>query len=380
MLRFIHTSDWQLGAAFGQIPGDAGAMLRAQRFDTLGRIAEVAHARAVDCVLVAGDVFDAHTVSNEVVTQAMQRLGEFAVPVYAIPGNHDFARAPESVYQRPRLRQRKPDNVHILDTPEPVPLPGKKGVLLPCPLLQRHTVGDPTGWLDAHTDVSTEHAGHRIALAHGSVVSFEAEDGGTTPNLIDPSVVQRANLDYLALGDWHGLRQIDRRAWYSGTPEPDRFKDNDPGYVLVVDVATPGATPSVEAVYVGGCRWVRKTAHVHGHEDVASLEQWLSQLERPQQTLLHLTLDGILGMQAKAQLEHLLTLYTDALLHLRLRGAGVRLAPTEAELDALGAYGLTGRVVERLRSLIQRDDDQSDRAALALQELFRITTQRGDRS
>ena len=26
-------------------------------------------------------------------------------------------------------------------------------------------------------------------------------------------------LDYVALGDWHGLKQVNARSWYSGTPE-----------------------------------------------------------------------------------------------------------------------------------------------------------------
>ena len=59
-----------------------------------------------------------------------------------------------------------------------------------------------------------------------------------------------ARLDYLALGDWHGTRRIDARTWYSGTPEPDRFKANEPGNVLQVDIARAGAEPIVFAGFV----------------------------------------------------------------------------------------------------------------------------------
>ncbi len=38
----------------------------------------------------------------------------------------------------------------------------------------------------------------------------------------------------MALGDWHGRKQIGPRTWYSGTPEPDAFQDNDPGHALIV--------------------------------------------------------------------------------------------------------------------------------------------------
>jgi DNA repair exonuclease SbcCD nuclease subunit len=64
-ISVIHTADWQIGKPFANIPGDAGAMLREQRFQTIRRIAEVARERAVDAVLVAGDVFDSDAVKEE---------------------------------------------------------------------------------------------------------------------------------------------------------------------------------------------------------------------------------------------------------------------------------------------------------------------------
>ncbi len=72
----------------------------------------------------------------------------------------------------------------------------------------------------------------RIGLAHGSVQGFGSAGEANVP--IDPARVKSAGLSYLALGDWHGTTRISDRAWYSGTPEPDGFRDNDPGNALVV--------------------------------------------------------------------------------------------------------------------------------------------------
>ena len=47
--RFIHTADWQIGKPFGNIPGDAGAELRAQRIRTVAKIAELARDRGRRC-------------------------------------------------------------------------------------------------------------------------------------------------------------------------------------------------------------------------------------------------------------------------------------------------------------------------------------------
>jgi DNA repair exonuclease SbcCD nuclease subunit len=32
-----------------------------------------------------------------------------------------------------------------------------------------------------------------------------------------------SEIDYIALGDWHGIKQVNQKVWYSGTPEIDRF-------------------------------------------------------------------------------------------------------------------------------------------------------------
>jgi hypothetical protein len=44
------------------------------------------------------------------------------------------------------------------------------------------------------------------------------------------------------------------RAWYAGAPEATRYKENQPGYVLIVDIDAPGAEPRVEQVPVARTR------------------------------------------------------------------------------------------------------------------------------
>ena len=92
-------------------------------------------------------------------------------------------------------------------------------------------------WMDG---VPSPAGALRIGLAHGSVQGFGSAGEANVP--IDPARVKSAGLSYLALGDWHGTTRISDRAWYSGTPEPDGFRDNDPGNALIVrvdDAAAP---------------------------------------------------------------------------------------------------------------------------------------------
>ncbi|MDQ3283140.1 MAG: aminotransferase class I and II [Acidobacteriota bacterium] len=48
---------------------------------------------------------------------------------------------------------------------------------------------------------------------------------------------------------------MDDRTWYSGTPEPDRFRDNDAGHALLVELDAPGAQPRVQKLPVAAFAW-----------------------------------------------------------------------------------------------------------------------------
>ena len=119
--------------------------------------------------------------------------------------------------------------------------------MLCAPLTQRITYDDTTGFFDT---AETPPGYHRIGLAHGSVSGI-LQEGIDSSNPIAPTRAASARLDYLALGDWHGHLRVDERTWYAGTHEQDRFRANDPGFMLDVTLTEPGAVPAVEAVRVG---------------------------------------------------------------------------------------------------------------------------------
>ncbi|HAM21746.1 MAG TPA: exonuclease sbcCD subunit D, partial [Actinobacteria bacterium] len=86
-MRFLHTSDWHLGRSLHQLD-----LAEAQQ-DFVAAIIEVVIAEGVDCLLLAGDVFDravppVHSV--KLFTQALADLSEHCT-VIVIAGNHDSA-------------------------------------------------------------------------------------------------------------------------------------------------------------------------------------------------------------------------------------------------------------------------------------------------
>lgn len=242
MPRFLHTADWQIGRYFNRFDTDNSSALADARYGAIERLAQLAVEYNCDAVLVAGDVFDAQTVSDRCIRRTFNATSGFKGPWVMLPGNHDAALA-ESVWTRARRINAVPDNVHLALQSGVIELPQQKIAVLAAPLTQRHTYEDLTAPFDS---ISTPPQWLRVGLAHGSVQGVLAEDiDATNPIAADRSV--SAALDYLALGDWHGLKEINERTWYSGTPEPERFRNNQPGFALLVTVSEPGALPQVEA-------------------------------------------------------------------------------------------------------------------------------------
>jgi len=368
MTRFLHTADLQIGKPFNWASGRAQAKLQEAREEAVSRIGDVAVERGADFILVAGDFFDDNTVSDDVVARTCKRLSEVEVPAYILPGNHDFSGSPSSVYRRDLFQSQKPDHVHVLTEKEPV-IVGHAGdeeaVILPAPVERRNERGDPTAHIDSEfgpQDVI------RIGFAHGGVEDFGA---GEATSRIDPGRAEEADLDYLALGDWHGTKRIGDCIWYSGTPEPDSFKQNDPGNVLLAQIEEPGASPDIEKVSTGAHNWLRKEAKLQGPEDLEALERWFDGIEDPLSALVRLELSGGLGLESMSNLASLKQHLENIVLEVRHRGE-VRPRASAEELEQIASDGYVDETVEELRGLSEVGGEEAEAADRALQLLYQF--------
>lgn len=369
MIRFLHTADWQIGTQFGQFEPDEAAHLAEARFETVRRTAGEAAARKVDAVLVAGDVFDLQTVSDTVIRRLFGALQAFTGPWIMLPGNHDAALV-ESVWTRAQRLNCIAPNVRVVLEPGVVLLDACRCALLCAPLTQRITYDDTTGFFDT---TETPAGYHRVGLAHGSVSGI-LQEGIDSSNPIAPTRAASARLDYLALGDWHGHLRVDERTWYAGTHEQDRFRANDPGFMLDVTLQEPGAAPVVEPVRVGQYQWHRWDETISVPTDVDSLKARLATLGS--HDVLRVTVGGTAAL-ADAEAIHVAVEEARARVRaLRVDLSGLQVLPTADDLAELGAQsGYLAKVVARLRGL--QEDPQSDprevrRAAEALLLLARF--------
>jgi DNA repair exonuclease SbcCD nuclease subunit len=359
MPRFLHTADWQIGRQYGRFAPEDATVLAEARFAVVERIAALAARERVDAVLVAGDVFDAQAVSDRTIRRLFNALRGYEGPWILIPGNHDAALA-ESVWTRAQRLGAVPSHAHLLLEPGVHTFPDLGFAVLAAPLTQRQTHDDLTAWFDT---AETDEGLARIGLAHGSVQGILAEEIDS-PNPIAADRAARARLDYLALGDWHGFKQVDERTVYSGTPEPERFRDNGSGQVVRVDLPGPGRVPTVEPLAIGQYRWLAWDEALSVASDLDLLAERLDGL--PSGTVLDLTLSGAIDLAGERRLDQALSVVQGRCRSLQVHRTDLRLEPTDEDMAALRADGYVGEVLAQLR---QRQDAAADDADTAREAL-----------
>lgn len=296
MFRFLHSGDLHLGRPYGSMPDELRGRLREARHTVIDRLAARAREGGAATILLAGDIFDTETPSPSVLRQALAAMaGHAGLTWVALPGNHDSLVAEELWSAAGRAL---PANVVLALEPSPLAL-ADRVVLLPAPCTTRRPGRDLTEWMGS---AATPEGALRVGLAHGAVQSF-SEDGAAN-DVIAPDRAARAGLDYLALGDWHGQMRIGARTWYSGTPEPDRFKHGGPGRALLVTLSGAGAEPSVEPVETGLFDWRMLPLDLLAEEDAKErLLPLLPSGAARRQTLLRIDATGRTRPAAHAALK-----------------------------------------------------------------------------
>ncbi|MGE3293058.1 MAG: exonuclease SbcCD subunit D [Geminicoccaceae bacterium] len=363
-LRLLHTADWQLGKPFQNLPTEVAALVREARVATVRTIAALATRHEAAAVLVAGDIFDSNLVPERTIVQALAAMRGFAGPWVLLPGNHD-ARLAEGVWSRLE-RLGRPENVLLADSPSPIALADGRLVVLPAPLTERHATDDLTAWMD---EATTSSGALRVGLAHGSIAG-RLPEVADAPNPIDPERATLARLDYLALGDWHGTLEIAPRTWYAGTPEPDRFRTNDAGNVLLVELGEPGEAPPITRLATARHRWRQLELDLTGIADPkAALEPLFAELGGIEQALVQLTVTGMVDLAGRAALEAALERLAGEVCHLEVRDR-LLAEPSERDLLALAGSPVVGGVARELAALAAEDPAQREVATLALRLLY----------
>ena len=253
--------------------------------------------------------------------------------------------------------------------------------------MRRAVSTDPTEWLrgsDIYAKLPPDKP--RIVLAHGSTQAFlgqwdDDEEDNFSTNLIDLMRLPNTEIDYIALGDWHGTKQVSEKAWFAGTPEPDRFpkgSDHDQGNILVVDVQR-AEIPQIAKSAMASLQWNELVFDFADDTALNELENRLAALlgQRVNEDLLRLTLTGSVGIDTLNRLEQVLESLNARLLRLKLVNRTL-IAPTEKEMQDLTQRGADPLIANVARQLVEQsggDSEDAQVARVALRELHAACTQ-----
>ena len=368
MVRFIHTSDWQLGMTrwfLEENEGEAQSRFDEDRLAAIDRIGALAVAEGAEFIVVAGDVFDSNTLPERVFQRAVDRISQLPVPVYLLPGNHDALDA-SSIYLRPAFNSLKKAGIHVVRDSEPIQV--REGVeIVGVPVRGKYSAEDIVGQVVSQLEATED---TRIVLAHGQVEGF-GQDAGATIDIDEiRSAQSRGALDYVALGDSHSTAQLDSagRVWFSGAHETTAYddKEHDSGNVLVVDVDKPRSTVSggtstvtVTPTPVGAWHFHAISKDVMSFSDVEDFFAELDALPGKTTTAVKYSLRGSVNLAEISEFEARMAVQASRFAALYRRQSGSDLTVV-AEVDDIERLGLSGYPLKAAHELSARSQGHND--------------------
>lgn len=268
-MKILHTADWHLGASLNNAK-------RYHEFSAmLDFFSELIKNEKIECVIVAGDIFDVPVPPNRAIELYYRFLTDCASAgvkeCIVIAGNHDspsFIEAPAELLKRLHVHvfgryNRENPEAHLIDL-------GGEAIVLALPFLHER---------DVRTSLSGEtYNEQRTAIQQGTIEVYrsltalakekypaqpliatghfwavekegEAEPVGNTHPI--PLNEFPQEIDYLALGHIHGGYPVIPRCYYSGSPLPMKFDEAEKEKsALIVDTDRLAEPPQIVSLPV----------------------------------------------------------------------------------------------------------------------------------
>lgn len=371
---FLHTSDFQIGMRRWWLDAEAEPRFANDRIQAIRRVHDVAVQTNCAFIVVAGDFFDANSLSMQTILRVKEELKRLTMPAIFVAGNHDPLTA-DSMYGQIEGMS----NVIVVRDSEPFEVvPGVE--IVAAPLKAKRADSDLVGAAIEPLQPSTN---IRVAVGHGQA---ETRSNEIRPDEISlPLVEQRleeAAIDYLALGDTHSAQPVGKsgKVWFSGAPEPTDFRnlatgggEHNAGNALVVTIEKTGAEEATVAVaqhHVGQWIFEEHSWQVNSLEDAQAFVETLEGYQDKRNTAIRYSLQGVVNLETSQYLEYELARLEEvfAALFEHERYMDLQIVPDDGEVNALGLSGFAVRALEELQ---QRDDDTARNAAKLLLRLGR---------
>jgi DNA repair exonuclease SbcCD nuclease subunit len=365
-VRFLHSSDWQLGLTRHFISEEAAPRFAQARVDAIEQLGKLAQDHDADFIVVAGDVFESNQLKGLTVDRTIEALKEVRVPIFLLPGNHDPLDA-SSIFSTPKFKAAGERILVIRDT-EPLSVPGLDGVqVVGAPWRTKHPSSDLCADMLAKLEPSDDKL--RVAVCHGQTDTL-------MPDKSRPEVINLANAEaalndgrihYLALGDRHSVTDVGKtgRVWFSGAPVATDFNETRPNQTLLVELSSDQC--EVDELQVGTWNFIVEDFNLNGPNDLDMFAEWLGDLPNKKNTVVKVAFKGTVNLATAERLDRLFDAHVPKFASLRKRERISDLIIAPDELDT-GSVALSGYAKETWNQLLA--DAPSDPKALGALRLF----------
>jgi len=371
VIRFLHTSDWQLGMTRRFLSEEAQARYTQARFDAIRTMGRIAKEKQCQFILVCGDSFESNQVDRKTVARAIEALKEVSVPVYLLPGNHDPLNA-ASVYRSSTFIEKKPAHVHIIEDTAPVQV-GEGFELVGAPWMSKRPNGNPI--VDLLNALPPAGSIKRICVGHGIIDIFTPDK--EAENVIEVSkleaAISKGKIHFIALGDRHSLTKVGSgdRIWYSGTPESTDFCEDHSGFCQIVKM--DGDDVTTEEVKIGQWRFIEELVDLNTEDDVESLRKKLESIPNRERAVVKLDLKGSLTLSLHGVFQSHLLAAKDVLAGSVINEDNFLVIPNDTDFTNLGFSGFADATVKRLRDKIDQGGLEGTVARDAFMLLLRLS-------
>jgi len=359
-MEFLHTSDIHLGKKFDFL-GDKAKEHREQLKKTFSGIVDLSIEEKVDLFLIAGDLFDSnHPSQNDIdfVKKEFARLNKENIKVCLIAGNHDFELSRENGLGGEFL---DPPNVNVFMNAE-----GSK-IYFEDLNTEVYAKANSTNKSSQSPmiEVETHRNSNRIVMAHGGVVG-QAKD----PEFpIHPDEIKNSKADYVALGDWHSIReetQGDVTAYYCGSPEMLNISQTGSGYVIFGNL-TAGVI-EIEKRSVGSRKIDKLELNLSDVESIEEIENKIKD-RKDKNALLSVTLSGLNKNKLIFDTLDLEEKLSDDFWRLKIRNKS-KFPLEDLNEEDYPSILISGQFVEIMKEKIE--NSQSDKERHLLEEALQI--------
>jgi DNA repair exonuclease SbcCD nuclease subunit len=288
MLKILHISDIHLDAKFLWL-GKKAPDHRKKIQETFSKSIDFAIKEKLNLIIISGDIFDSpypDQIDIDKFTRILNPAVELGIEIIILPGNHDHINE-NSVWTKefPKLK------VFSDPTSRKIELKSLNLILYGEPQTEKKTIVSPLKHVLEDLEENKEHDKdkYKIVIAHGGVLSGikSNTDSSNSITIEEINQLKKYDINYLALGDWHGQKKIEAAlipAYYPGSIELLDLKQANSGYGIMIQIENPNQESNIKPIRFSDLKLHREELNINQNSQDTIL-QFLQKNQDPTKLL-----------------------------------------------------------------------------------------------